>query len=292
MDTLTEEREGFLGATADYDRAQIVIVGAPMDSTASWRAGAKGGPSRIRQVSRALEEYSPEHRRELSAALVADTGDVALPPDNVEASLGAIREAVGGIVRDGKIPFVLGGEHLVTLPCVAAVSEAYGGLVVVHLDAHADLRHEYEGQELSHATVMRRVAEISGVDRLYQIGIRSGTAEEFSLPPPRMRMIAGPVAEAARSVLDEIRGRPCYVTLDIDVVDPAFAPGTGTPEPGGCSSCDILRAARLLSEANVEGFDLVEVAPPWDSSDITSLLAAKILREMILGVSARAPRRR
>lgn len=292
MGVIVEKREGFLGAVADYKRADIVIVGLPMDFTTSWRAGARSGPSRIRDVSLALEEYSPELDRSLSAAEVADIGDVSLPLGNAEKSLDAIREVAGGIVQDGKIPFILGGEHLVTFPCVAAVAKAHENLAVIHLDAHADLRDEFAGQRLSHATVLRRVAEIVGVDNLYQIGIRSGTPEEFASSDAGPHMISGPVPEAVRLALEQVGERPCYVTLDIDVVDPAFAPGTGTPEPGGCSSCEILQAVQLLGQSNLVGFDLVEVAPPWDFSDITSLLAAKILREMILQVSVSLARRK
>lgn len=292
MGVTVEKREGFLGAVADYKRADIVIVGLPMDFTTSWRAGARSGPARIRDVSLALEEYSPELDRSLSATEVADIGDVSLALGNAEKSLDAIREVVGSIVRDGKIPFILGGEHLVTFPCVAAVAEVHENLAVIHLDAHADLRDEFAGQRLSHATVLRRVAEIIGVDNLYQIGIRSGTPEELAVSDAGPHRFSGPVPEAVRLALERVGERPCYVTLDIDVVDPAFAPGTGTPEPGGCSSCEILQAVQLLGQSNLVGFDLVEVAPPWDFSDITSLLAAKILREMILQVSGALARRR
>lgn len=287
MSILVEKREGFLGANSDYERADIVILGLPMDFTTSWRPGARGGPAKIREVSFSLEEYSPAQRRSLASVNAADIGDVSLPLGNTEKSLDAIGEVVEGIVGDGKIPFALGGEHLVTLPCVRAVAGAREDLVVIHLDAHADLRDEFAGQRLSHATVLRRVAEIIGMDNLYQVGIRSGAAEEFALARGGPHRIDGPVPAAVRAALEEVGDRPCYVTLDIDVVDPAFAPGTGTPEPGGCSSSEILEAAQLLARANIVGFDLVEVAPPWDFSDITSLLAAKIVRELLLGISAR-----
>lgn len=289
MTDLPERRERFFGASSSYDEADIVIVGLPMDVTTSWRKGAGDGPSGIRRVSSSLEDYSPVLNMCLSSVKTADIGDVSLPSGNVEGSLEAIQRVIGGIVRDCKIPFSLGGEHLVTLACIAALAEACENMVIVHLDAHADFRHEYAGRKLSHATVLRRVSEIIGVDNLYQIGIRSGTAEEFRAAssdtgPTR---ITGPVPKAAAKALSFIGDLPCYVTLDIDVVDPAFAPGTGTPEPGGCSSLEILDAMRLLGQANIIGFDLVEVSPTWDASDITSLLAAKIIREMLLQVSAR-----
>lgn len=281
-----ETGEGFFGAESSYDEADIVICGLPMDLTTSWRKGTGDGPCRIRNVSYALEDYSPALNKCLSSVKATDIGDVLLPLGNVRGSLEVIQQVISRIVADGKIPFSLGGEHLVTLGCVASVAETYENMVVVHLDAHTDFRDEYVGQKLSHATVLRRVSEIIGADNLYQIGIRSGTADEFSADsdtgPTRLM---GRVPEAAGRILSLIGDLPCYVTLDIDVVDPAFAPGTGTPEPGGCSSAEILEAVRLLGQANIIGFDLVEVAPPWDPSDITSLLAAKIMREMLLQVS-------
>jgi agmatinase len=288
MNDLLERRQRFFGADSSYAEADIVIVGLPMDLTSSWRSGARHGPSRIRDVSYSLEDYSPVLDLCLSSVRAVDIGDVVLPLGNVEGSLEAIMEVISEIVGDGKIPFALGGEHLVTLPCITAVAQTLKDMAIVHLDAHADFRHRYAGQKLSHATVLRRASEIVGVDNLYQIGIRSGTAEEFRFAnsdacPSR---IAGCLPEAVAETLSIIGDLPCYVTLDIDVVDPAFAPGTGSPEPGGCSSLEILEAVRLLGQCNIVGFDLVEVAPPWDCSDITSLLAAKIVREMLLRVSA------
>jgi len=292
MEVILEKREGFLGATTPYEEADIVIVGLPMDFTTSWRAGARSGPARIRDVSFALEEYSPDQDRSLASVRVADIGDVSLPLGNVEESLDAIGEVLARIVQDGKIPLVLGGEHLVTLPCASAVRKVHSDLAVIHLDAHADLRQEYAGQRLSHATVLRRVSEVVGMDNLYQIGIRSGVPEEFQQSGNAPHRIRGPIPDAVAIALEHIGKRPYYVTLDIDVVDPAFAPGTGTPEPGGCSSLEILKAARLLGQEHLVGFDLVEVAPPWDFSDITSLLAAKILRELLLEIGPGQARKR
>ncbi|MCR4401937.1 MAG: agmatinase [Firmicutes bacterium] len=291
MSILVERRDGFLGANSDYERSDIVILGLPMDFTTSWRPGARGGPAKIREVSFSLEEYSAALERSIESVNVADIGDVSLPLGNTERSLEAIREVMEGLVAHGKLPFALGGEHLVTLPCVEAVAGAREDLVVVHVDAHADLRNEYAGQRLSHATVMRRVGEVVGMDNLYQVGVRSGAAEEFLVARGAPHRVDGSVPAAVRTVVEEIGNRPCYVTLDIDVVDPAFAPGTGTPEPGGCSSCEILEAVHLLTQANIVGVDLVEVAPAWDRSDITSLLAAKIVREVVIGVGARLSRK-
>lgn len=254
-----------------------------MDFTASWRPGARFAPSRIRAVSDALEDFSPEVGRVLEPDTFFDLGDVMVPPGGVAAGLSRIEAAVGAVASDGKLPILLGGEHLVTLAAVRAMYRPYPELTVVQLDAHMDLRPDYLGEQLSHATVMRRVLEVVGEGGLYQCGIRSGTREEFDFASGRTTLIRDDdLVRAVGRSLDLIGPRPLYVTLDIDVVDPAFAPGTGTPEPGGHSSRDLLRCIPLLAGARLVGFDLVEVSPPYDHSDITSLLAAKVVREVVL----------
>jgi agmatinase len=293
---LGEKLTDFMGAGEDYNGAALVLLGVPMDFTTSFRPGARTGPREIRDVSYGLEEYSPYQDRELGQVPFFDGGDLTLPLGNVAGSLEQVAGAVGRILGDGKFPLLLGGEHLLTLPAVAAAHCKYPGLAVLHLDAHADLRDTYEGEKNSHATVMRRVAEVIGAGNLYQIGIRSGTREEFAFARRHTRMWPDPMlssrlletgepgrlsfalGEAAAAIGD----RPVYVTLDIDLVDPAFAPGTGAPEPGGCTPHELLAALSSLNRLQVVGFDLVEVAPVYDRAQITSLLAAKIVREAIL----------
>ncbi len=271
----------FLGAVDDYARARGVLFGAPMDFTVTFRPGARLAPQRLREVSQVLEEYSFSLGESLARHPFADAGDVALPPGNVAASLEAIEGVVAGIAADGKVPLMMGGEHLVTWAAVRALARRHPDLAVVHLDAHADLREEYLGERLSHATVMRLVAEhLEGP--IYQFGVRSGTPEEAAYAQARTRLYPERVLEPLLAVRGELEGRPVYVTVDIDVVDPAFAPGTGTPEAGGITSAELLAAVHALRGLNVVGFDLVEVCPPADPTEATLVLGAKVLREAVL----------
>ncbi|MDA8334787.1 MAG: agmatinase [Peptococcaceae bacterium] len=275
----------FMGARSSYGEAGVVLLGAPMDWTTSFRAGARHAPPAVRLVSQGLEEYSPYLDRDLGQCLFHDAGDLALPPGDVPASLRNIADAAGRIIGDGKFPLLLGGEHLVTLPAVERAASRYPGLTVVHLDAHADLADDYMGLPLSHATVMRRVSELVGDGNVFQFGVRSCTRPEVEYARRHTRL-AGPGLGALIPSLEEnlphLKDRPVYVTLDIDVVDPAFAPGTGTAEPGGCTSRDVLTAVHLLGSLHLVGFDLVEVCPPYDQSQRTALLAAEIVREVVL----------
>lgn len=272
----------FMGARDDYQAAQAVLFGAPMDFTASFRPGSRVGPRQIREVSYGLEEYSPRLERELGEVPFYDAGDLNLPHGNVAASLRLVQDLTAAVVEEGKMPVMLGGEHLVSWPAIAAVYARYPDLAVLHLDAHADLRVQYEGERYSHATVMRLVAERLGGGNIYQCGIRSGTREEWAFAYGHTHIFPYEVVAPLRQVLPTLMHRPVYVTVDIDVVDPAFAPGTGTPEPGGVSSGEIIQAVHLLAGLWLVGFDLVEVAPVYDQSERTSLLAAKLIREMLL----------
>lgn len=277
-------RNGFLEAKEDYDSAKTVIIGAPMDFTVSFRAGTRFGPERIRQVSYGLETYSVYADDALDDKNFCDIGDIELPFGNVEKSLDMIGMSAKKILSDGKIPFFLGGEHLITYPIVKEVIKKYPDLVVLHFDAHADLRDTFFGEKLSHATVLRRVSEEVKDKHIFQFGIRSGVKEEFVYAGLHTNMYPLEVKAPFFQVLDSLKGKPVYITLDIDAVDPAFAPGTGTPEPGGCTSCDILEVVKGFSKLNIVGIDLVEVSPASDLSDRTALLAAKIVRETIIGI--------
>jgi agmatinase len=273
---------GFNGACENYDEAQAVILGLPMDYTVSFRPGTRLGPERIREVSYGLELYSWHLDQTLADRRYFDAGDVNLPFGNVRASLQAIKQAVSVIVQDGKMPICLGGEHLISWGVFQAVYAQYKDLVVVHFDAHADLRAEFFGEADSHATVIGNVARTLGKKRVYQFGIRSGEKEELLFAKEYTHLYSERIFPGLEQALPELKGKPVYVTLDIDVVDPAFAPGTGTPEPGGCTSAEIMRAIHRLGECNVVAFDLVEVAPQLDSSEITQLLGAKLIREAML----------
>lgn len=272
----------FLQAKENYDKSRAVVIGVPMDFTVSFRPGTRMAPRKIREVSYGLEDFSPYLQDTLQNKSFYDAGDLDLPYGNVAKSLEIIEQAAKIILNDGKIPVFIGGEHLITYPIVRQVAEKYPELKVLQFDAHADLRDTFFDEKLSHATVMRRVCECIKEKHLYQYGIRSGVKEEFEYAKGHTNLnlidVKGPFLKS----LEQIKGYPVYITIDIDVVDPAFAPGTGTPEPGGCSSGEILEVVSHFRQLNVVGFDIVEVSPLSDFSERTSLLAAKILREMLI----------
>lgn len=282
MDNLVERYSNFMGSASSYEEADTVIVGIPMDFTVSFRPGTRMGPQAVRNVSFGLEEYSVYVDKDLADYSFYDWGDINLPMGNVPASLDRISAVTAKVLADKKFPIMIGGEHLVTYPIVRELVKKYPDLVVVHFDAHADLREDYLGEVNSHATVMRKVCSLIGGKNLYQFGIRSGTREEFQFARENTNIYVGEVLEPLRRVVPVLAGRPVYVSLDIDVVDPAYAPGTGTVEPGGCTSHEILQAIHLLNKANIIGFDIVEVSPVFDQSERTALLAAKLIREAIL----------
>lgn len=282
LEQLIEKPGIYIGGETAYEEADAIILGIPMDYTVSFRPGTRMGPLSIRNVSIGIEEYSVYLDRDLGDYAYCDLGDLTLPFGNVEKSLEIIEKASRQVLEDGKFPIFLGGEHLVTYPLIKPFIEKYSDLVVVHFDAHADLRTEFFGESNSHATVIRKVAEMLGPKRVYQFGIRSGIREEFLFARENTHLVVEEVLEPLKAVLPELKGKPVYVTLDIDVVDPAHAPGTGTQEAGGCTSKEIIKALHALGDLNVVGFDLVEVSPAMDSSERTALLAAKLVREAIL----------
>lgn len=276
----------FIKSHPTYDDAQAVIYGMPMDWTVSYRPGSRFGPQRIREVSIGLEEYSPYLDRELEEVKYFDAGDIPLPFGNAQRSLDEIEKFIEKLLADGKIPVGMGGEHLVSWPVMKAVSAKYDDLAIIHFDAHTDLRVEYEGEPLSHSTPIRKIAEHIGPKNVYSFGIRSGMKEEFEWAKENgMHISKFEVLEPLKEVLPTLAGRNVYVTIDIDVLDPAHAPGTGTVDCGGITSKELLASIHAIaaSGVNVVGFDLVEVAPIYDSSEMTVNTASKLLREMILG---------
>lgn len=282
LNEIIEKQGIFMGAHASYQEARAVILGLPMDYTVSYRPGARSGPLSIRNASIALEEYSIYQDRSLEDIRYCDLGDIGLPFGNVGASLELIEKAADILLDDQKFPIFLGGEHLVSYPVVKAFARRYPDLHIIHFDAHADLRKDYYGEDRSHSTVMRKIAEQLGPGKVFQFGIRSGIKDEFEFASHYTKLHLQDVLEPLESALDELKGKPVYVSLDIDVVDPAYAPGTGTPEPGGCTSKEIIHAIHCLGLLNIVGFDLVEVCPHTDLSERTAILAAKLVREGIL----------
>ncbi|WP_407638227.1 agmatinase [Caldanaerobius polysaccharolyticus] len=273
----------FIGSIDDYEECEIAIIGVPFDYTVSFKPGSRFGAQRIREMSYGLEEYSVYTDKYLHDKKYCDCGDLVLPFGNVEKSMDIIREAAREVFEDGKKPLFIGGEHLMSVPVIEEAYKKYGDeMLVLHFDAHADLREEFFGEKYSHANVLRLVEKYVSPSNIYHFGIRSGIREEFEYARECSHMFLFDVYQPLKSVLGDLKKRPIYITLDIDVVDPAFAPGTGTPEPGGVDSREMFKAIHLLKECDVIGFDLVEVSPINDCSDITSILAAKIIREAIL----------
>lgn len=270
----------FLGS-GPWAASRWAIFGAPLDATVSFRPGSRFGPGAIRAASPVLEEWSPTLGVGFADRPFCDLGDLEFSPGDVDGALAAIREFARCLVAEGKRPLAMGGEHLITWPVVAALSERYPGLRVLQFDAHADLRMDYMGRTSSHATVMRRVSEVIGPERCYQVGIRSGTVEEWAFARSSTRF-----APAARALpeewLAELAEGPVYVTVDIDFADPAHAPGTGTPEPGGATALELLDAVDALAGLPIVGADVVEVAPAYDTAGVTATLAAKVVRELLL----------
>lgn len=284
----SEEYSGnvFIKSKQNYDESQAVIYGMPMDWTVSYRPGSRFGPGRIREASIGLEEYSPYLDRELDDVNYFDAGDIPLPFGNAEKSLELIAGFIRQLLINGKIPVGMGGEHLVSWPVMRTVADNYDNLAIIHMDAHTDLREEYEGEPLSHSTPIRKIAEYIGPKNVYSFGIRSGMKEEFDWAKENgMQIHKFEVLEPLKKVLPTLEGRPVYVTIDIDVLDPAHAPGTGTVDCGGITSRELLASIHEIANSgvNVVGFDLVEVAPNYDPSEQTVNTASKLLREMILG---------
>ncbi|WP_018759357.1 agmatinase [Paenibacillus terrigena] len=275
----------FICSSDDYENSKAVIYGMPMDFTVSFRPGSRFGPPRIREVSIGLEEYSPYLDKSITDMTYFDAGDLLLPFGNAARSLDIIGEFVSKLLADDKFPIGLGGEHLVSWPIFQEVYKKYPDLAIIHFDAHADLRESYEGEPLSHSTPLRKAAGLMGGKNIYQFGIRSGSREEFQYARENINFHPFEVLEPLKKVLPELAGRPVYVTIDIDVLDPSAAPGTGTAEAGGITSKELLDAVHAIARSNVNvvGCDLVEVAPAYDPTEQTQIVAAKVIREMLLG---------
>jgi agmatinase len=275
----------FMAASSIYDSTQVVLFGAPMDYTVSFRPGSRFGPKAVREVSEAVEEYSFYQDKDLRDMEFFDAGDLYLPIGNVPKSLEMIGAAITGIFHDGKLPLMLGGEHLVSWPAIDFLAKQYPDLRVVHLDAHTDLRSAYLGEAYSHASVMRLVADKLGPGRVYQFGIRSGDRSDFDYAKTNTRLYPEELLAPLSSCLQELRDYPLYVTIDIDVLDPAFAPGTGTPESGGIFPKELFGFIKQMASLKVIGTDLVEIAPAYDLTGATQVLGAKLVRELILSLS-------
>lgn len=277
--------ENFIGCDSDYTAAKIVLYGAPFDSTTSFRPGARFGPAAMRHESFGLETYSPYQDADLTDCAVFDSGDMELCFGSSEAALADIEARAAEILADGKLPLLLGGEHLVTLGAVRAAVKKYPNLHIIHFDAHADLRDDYLGAKLSHACVIRRCHELVGDGRIHQFCIRSGEREEFAFAKEHTQMQKFTFDGLEETVAQlKADGTPVYFTIDLDCLDPAVFAGTGTPEAGGVSFVQLLAALCCVCTANVIGADVNELAPMLDASGVSTATVCKVLRELLLAL--------
>ena len=277
--------ETFIGCESSFEEASIVLYGAPFDSTTSFRPGARFGPSAMRHESFGLETYSPYQDKDIMDIRVFDSGDLELCFGSSEMALSDIEKRAEEILNAEKFPLLLGGEHLVTLGAVRAVAAKYPNLHIIHFDAHADLRDDYLGAKLSHACVLRRCHEILGDGHIHQFCIRSGEREEFQFA--RKHTDFHPFTfDGLEETVQELKEKqvPVYFTIDLDCLDPSVFPGTGTPEAGGVSFMELLKAIRIVSQANVVGADVNELAPMLDASGVSTATACKVLRELLLAI--------
>lgn len=277
--------ETFIGCDATFEDAKIVLFGAPFDSTTSFRPGARFGSSAMRHESFGLETYSPYQDKDLTDYAVFDSGDLELCFGSSEAALKDIEDRENEILNAGKLPILIGGEHLVTLGAVRAVAEKYPDVQIIHFDAHADLRDDYLGAKLSHACVIRRCHDILGDGRIHQFCIRSGEREEFRFAKEHTDM--HPLSfDGLKETVENLKKNnvPVYFTIDLDCLDPSAFPGTGTPEAGGVSFLQLLDAIKLVSECNVVAADVNELAPMLDPSGVSTATACKVMRELLLAL--------
>ena len=271
----------YISAKASFQESHAVILGCPFDGTASFRPGARFGPSAIRTASLGIETYSPHLQKDLIEVPVHDWGDLELPLGDKKESFRWIRKALQKILASKKFPILLGGDHLITLPIIQEVFRVYPDLHLIHIDAHTDMREDYLGEILSHSTVMKKVLDVLGQGRLFQLGLRSGTEEEFQRAK-KAKSIVSLKEPSLKSLVRRLKGNPVYLSLDLDVIDPGYLPGVGTPEPGGLTFREYLFLLKSLQSLNVIGFDIVELTPDYDPTQISSITASVILREMIL----------
>ncbi|WP_320033628.1 agmatinase [Halarcobacter sp.] len=272
----------FIGFEDSFEESKAVLFGAPFDGTTSFKPGARFAPSAMREDSWGLESYSPYLDKDLEDIKLFDYGNLELPFGDKKNALRMIQEKTQEIIDAGKIPIMIGGEHLVSLAPVKALSKKYKDLNIIHFDAHTDLREDYLGEALSHATVIRRIYDQVGDGNVNQFCIRSGLKEEFEWAKKHTHLEKF-TYNTLESCVRRIKDKPVYITIDLDVFDPAVFPGTGTPEPGGINFHHMMEIISILSRLeNVVGMDVVELSPKYDASGVSTAVACKTLRELVL----------
>ena len=268
-------------ASRPHPQPRAAIIGAPYDATSSFRRGSREAPAAIRWASDSVETYSPTQARDLENVGLADAGDIDLDGCSCEQAVGRVAD---GVAKLSGFPLMLGGEHTMTIGAVRAALARHPDLAVLALDAHLDLRDQYEGGAWSHATTFARMLDVLPPDRLIILGARSGTRDEWTRAKSLLHVSRTETPDAA--AWSALSRRPLYVTVDIDAFDPSIAPGTGNPEPLGLEVEDFVRMLERLRDATVVGADVVEVNPTYDPSGRTAVLAAWLSREMLLAFTA------
>lgn len=280
---LTPNIETFIACESSYEDAQTVLFGAPYDSTTSYRPGTRFASRAIRSESFGLETYSPYQDKDLEEIQVFDSGDLELSFGRVDLALADIKARTQTILADNKRPFMIGGEHLVTLPAVEATFEKYPDLQVIQFDAHTDLREAYLDAKLSHATVIRRIHDFLGDGKIHQFGIRSGERAEFQFAKEHTNLHKYNL-DGLKETVAALKDTPVYLTIDLDVFDPGVFPGTGTPEAGGIFFMEFVESLKLISQFNIVALDVNELSPALDQSGASTALACKVVRELLLAI--------
>jgi agmatinase len=279
---LQAQNSCFIGFEDSFEESTAVLFGAPFDGTTSFKPGARFAPSAMREDSWAIESYSPYLDKDLEELKLFDYGNLELPFGDKKRALRMIQETTQQIIDAGKVPIMIGGEHLVSLAPVKALSKKYKDLHIIHFDAHTDLREDYLGESLSHATVLRRIYDQVGDGKVNQFCIRSGLKEEFEWAKKHTHLEKF-TFNTLESCVRRLKEKPVYITIDLDVLDPSVFPGTGTPEPGGIDFNQMMEIIKILSSLqNVVGLDLVELSPKYDASGVSTAVACKTLRELVL----------
>ena len=275
----------FMGAQRDIDQCRVSLLGVPYDGTCCFRPGARFGPSAVREDSYGIETYCPQLNLDLEDINFTDIGSLDIPLGDAKLTLDYIRDATDILLKKNLKPLIIGGEHSITSGVIKSLITNYPDLIMLQLDAHADLRDEWLGSKFSHACTMKRCLEILPSKKIFQIGIRSGTKSEFLEMNNSKRLIQHPLGENAKSLeeaLKSFKGRPIYLTFDLDWFDPSIMPGTGTPEPGGYFWGDFAAIIDVIKSHNLIGADVVELSPKLDNTGISSILAAKVIRSLIM----------
>ena len=275
----------FMSAQRGIDQCRVSLLGVPYDGTCCFRPGARFGPSAVREDSYGIETYCPQLNLDLEDINFTDIGSLDVPLGDAKLTLDYIRNATDILLKENLKPLIIGGEHSITSGVIKSLITNYPDLIMLQLDAHADLRDEWLGSKFSHACTMKRCLEILPSKKIFQIGIRSGTKSEFLEMNNSKRLIQHTLGKNAKSLeeaLKSFKGRPIYLTFDLDWFDPSIMPGTGTPEPGGYFWGDFAAIIDVIKSHNLIGADVVELSPKLDNTGISSILAAKVIRSLIM----------